>query len=177
MITSMRQIEEGVRIGRLTVMLKITYRRKVRCICICDCGESKCIRAECLAKGWTNSCGCHRREFTRWNKGLKGLKLSPKMNRKGFEPHHKLPIGSETTRRDKGKGSPRVYRKVAEPNVWKLRAVLVWESINGVVPKGKVIHHRDRNSMNDIPTNLECLTRAEHAREHAKERDEDGKWI
>lgn len=89
--------------------------------------------------------------------------------KKGSVPSHKLPVGSETIRKDKGRGKPRVYRKVAEPNVWQLRALIVWKALNGPVPKGCVIHHKDRDSMNDMPKNLECLTRAEHAREHAKD--------
>ncbi|MGN8062759.1 HNH endonuclease signature motif containing protein [Ralstonia sp. 22111] len=98
---------------------------------------------------------------------MKGIHLSPKSEfKKGRTTHNRLPVGSETIRRDKGSGASRVYRKVAEPNVWRLRAVLVWESLNGPVPKGCVVHHKDKDSMNDAPGNLECLSRAEHAREH-----------
>lgn len=164
MITSMRQIEEGVRMGRLTVVLKMTYRRKVRCLCICDCGESKAVRAECLVRGWTTSCGCHRREFKRWNDGVTGYRL--KRVKPSPPAHNKLSIGSETVRRDRGSGAPRVYRKVAEPNVWKLRAVLVWETANGPVPRGSVVHHKDHDSMHDDLVNLDCLTRSQHAHVH-----------
>lgn len=171
-------VEEGARFGRLTVMLRTVYNHRSHCICVCDCGESKSVRAECLARGWTRSCGCHRREFIRWNKGIRGIHQSPSTEwKKGCTARNKMPVGSETIRKDKGNGAPRVYRKVADPNVWRLRAVIVWEELNGPVPKGRVIHHRDRNSLNDDPKNLQCLTRSEHASEHARDLAQDSTRI
>lgn len=35
--------------------------------------------------------------------------------------------------------------------------------------RGLVIHHRDRDSLNDAPANLQALTRKEHAAEHRSE--------
>lgn len=158
-----------MRFGRLTVILLTSFRRKSRCICICDCGESKMVRSEVLVRGDTKSCGCIQRDNGSWNRGLKGIHLSPASEfKKGKAAHNKLPVGSETITKDKGRGQPRVYRKVAEPNIWRLRAVLVWEEIHGPVPNGYVIHHVDHDSLNDSPTNLECLTRAEHARVHCE---------
>jgi hypothetical protein len=173
MIRSTFDIETGFRFGRLTVVEDFIEKRKRRCICICDCGESKVVRAEVLRRGDTKSCGCIQRESGPWNKGLTGVGTGRPGPRPWFVPAHKLPVGSETIRRDKVKGSPRVYRKVAEPNVWRLRAVIVWEELNGPVPKGRVIHHRDRNSLNDDPKNLQCLTRSEHASEHARDLAQD----
>jgi hypothetical protein len=85
--------------------------------------------------------------------------------RKGQQARNKLPVGSVTERRDKN-GRIRAWIKVAEPNVWVFRAVVVWESEHGPLPRGKVVHHRDRNSLNDAPDNLVALTRAEHIAEH-----------
>lgn len=59
--------------------------------------------------------------------------------------------------------------KVAEPNVWKMRAVLVWEEAHGPVPKGYVVHHENRDSLDDRLENLRLLTRADHLREHRPE--------
>ena len=63
-------------------------------------------------------------------------------------------------------GNQRVRVKIAHPNKWKMRSVKVWEDHHGPVPTGKIIHHDDRNTMNDSIENLLCLTRAEHIEEH-----------
>lgn len=39
---------------------------------------------------------------------------------------------------------------------------VVWESINGPIPPGHVIHHRDDNPANNHPDNLQCLNEADH---------------
>jgi ATP-dependent DNA helicase DinG len=41
--------------------------------------------------------------------------------------------------------------------------------LNFINPKTHEVHHRDRNSQNDDPNNLEVLCHAEHARRHAEE--------
>jgi hypothetical protein len=66
-------------------------------------------------------------------------------------------------------GLPRAWVKVAEPNVWKKRAVVVWESLHGPLPRGQVVHHHDRNSLNDEPNNLQAMTRSQHIAEHKGE--------
>lgn len=122
-----------------------------------------------FAKG----CGPNRTSFKPenppWNKGVKGLRLSPQTEfKKGQKGINWLPVGSVRVRRDKGKGQPRAYIKVAEPNIWKLRAVLVWEKENGPVPKGFVVHHKNENSLEDVIENLCALTRAQHLMAHEK---------
>ena len=56
--------------------------------------------------------------------------------------------------------------KVAEPNVWRLRARVVHEAHNGPIAKGKVVHHINHDPLDDRPENLVTLTRAEHLNEH-----------
>jgi len=86
----------------------------------------------------------------------------------GTKPHNTLPAGSVTTRvRHKRHGDTRVWVKMAEPNVWRERAVVVWEAANGPRLRGNVIHHINGNPMDDRIENLVSLTRAEHARVHA----------
>ena len=46
---------------------------------------------------------------------------------------------------------------------------LVWERAHGPIPKGFVIHHLDRDPLNDAITNLQLQTRAEHLLEHRPE--------
>lgn len=104
-----------------------------------------------------------------WNKDKKGLHLNPATEyKKGRRSERWLPVGSETIREDKT-GNLRAFIKLAEPNVWRERAIIVWERENGPLPEGKVVHHRDRDSLNDAPRNLQDLTRAEHINEHRHE--------
>lgn len=44
------------------------------------------------------------------------------------------------------------------------RPKLVWESVNGKLPKGYVIYHIDGNRYNDDINNLQAITRAELVR-------------
>ena len=56
-----------------------------------------------------------------------------------------------------------------EPQRWRLRAILVWEAVNGKLPRGCVVHHKDHDGLNDTIENLTCLTRAQHLAEHRDE--------
>lgn len=44
----------------------------------------------------------------------------------------------------------------------------VYEQFFGEIPQDYDIHHKDHNSLNNIPENLEVLSNADHARHHAK---------
>lgn len=108
-----------------------------------------------------------------WNRGLKGIHLSPASEfAKGQRTKEPAPIGCVRVRVNKRDQRPRAYVKVGHPNVWRLRAVVVWESIHGPIPDGSVVHHRDRDTLNDAPENLERLTRAEHLAEHRRDHEE-----
>jgi hypothetical protein len=87
----------------------------------------------------------------------------------GQAAHNHLPVGSVSIRRETHTGLDRAWIKTEEPNVWRKRAVVVWEGLHGPVARGSVVHHRDRNSLNDNPGNLQALTRKEHADEHRGE--------
>jgi hypothetical protein len=76
-----------------------------------------------------------------------------------------LPVGTVRERRDPA-GTLRAYVKVSHHR-WRPRAVVVYELHHGPIPPGCVVHHRDRDSLNDDPDNLVALTRAAHAAEHA----------
>lgn len=45
----------------------------------------------------------------------------------------------------------------------------VWENINGPIPKGMDIHHKDGNKDNNEVENLEMLSRSDHQKIHAQE--------
>lgn len=105
-----------------------------------------------------------------WSKThAKGLHLSPRSEfAAGHTPRNKLPVGTVTVRNDKN-GRPRAWVKVAEPNRWKLRAVVTWEATHGQLPKGQLVHHCDRDSLNDRLENLQALTSSQHAKEHEQD--------
>lgn len=112
---------------------------------------------------------------TPWNAGTKGvMKPNATSFKKGMQSHKLLPCGSVTIRVDKS-GKPRAFVKCLDAHgrpQWKLRAVAVWEQHNGPAGCGMVIHHIDRDTLNDDIANLAKMTRAEHIREHRAEHEE-----
>jgi len=100
-----------------------------------------------------------------WNKDMKGIHLSPASEFKpGHAPTVHLPVGSVVQRTRKREGYPRAWVKVAEPNKWELLARIVWAKHNGPIPRGMIVHHKDRNAINDEIGNLQMMTKAEHVR-------------
>jgi hypothetical protein len=73
-----------------------------------------------------------------------------------------------TVRKDK-QGNPRAWVKVADPKDWRPRAVVIWESIHGRLPEGQIVHHENRNTLDDRPENLVAISRSEHLQEHRTE--------
>ncbi len=101
-----------------------------------------------------------------WNKDLKGIRLSPDSEfKKGQKPASWVPVGTETIRTDKN-GAKRCWVKVAEPGKWVERYRIVYEKHFGPIRPGLVIHHKDHDSLNDAPSNLEALTRSQHIEKH-----------
>lgn len=101
-----------------------------------------------------------------WNKGVKGIHLSPKTEfRKGCVGVNHLPVGATTGRKCKG-NMKRWFVKIAEPNKWILRCLYVWKNTKGSIPKGLLVHHLDGNTENDTIDNLCLLTRAGHMNIH-----------
>jgi hypothetical protein len=45
----------------------------------------------------------------------------------------------------------------------------VWETAHGSVPEGKILHHKDGNTLNDLLANLEPVTRSRHLQIHMPE--------
>lgn len=106
-----------------------------------------------------------------WNKNKKGIHQSPSTEfKKGCKSNSILAVGTITYRRLKSKNNHRrAWIKIENPNKWKLLCCYAWEKNNGEIPCGSIIHHKDRNPSNDDIDNLECLTRAEHLKEHRKD--------
>jgi len=102
-----------------------------------------------------------------WNKGMKGIHLSPSTEfKKGRKSTRLEDIGSIKIRSRSREPGQRAYVKVANPRTWLLRCRFVWESFHGPIPRGLIIHHIDGNTLNDDLCNLSLVDRAAHARIH-----------
>lgn len=82
--------------------------------------------------------------------------------KKGHLPWTVLPIGTERMKHGF------VYVKVADPNIWKRKQIVVWEKYNGPVPKGHcvIFLNGDRNDFSI--ENLKLISKAEHLRLNEK---------
>lgn len=126
--------------------------------------------------GWEISVGQVKSSIARWhlytgktgrfqkgqeppNKGVKMSadvyeKCAPTMFQKGSVPAGHREVGSERVNVD-----GYVEVKVAEPNKWELKHRVVWESVNGPVPKGCAIIFRDSDKTNTDIRNLMMIRR------------------
>jgi len=117
---------------------------------------------------------------TPWNKGKHCPHLDGNQyavgngpNRTSFKPGQpstrKLPVGAEQPRTRSRSGRTRWWVKVAEPNIWRLRAKIVWESAHGPIPRGMLVHHINGNQEDDAIVNLVLVSRAVHLNVHRKD--------
>lgn len=111
----------------------------------------------CTRKGWlTGRTGQFHKGMTTWNKGKKGLCVSPASTfKKGHIPHNARPVGHE--RIDTKDGY--IYVKVDGLRTMVLKHRHVWEQANGPVPEGHVVVFRDGNRMNCSLDNLLLVKR------------------
>lgn len=113
--------------------------------------------------------GEHLSPATEWkkghvpiNKGTKGM--FPNAGgatrfKKGRRPHNYRPIGTEVKNTD---GYWKV--KVADPNVWKMKHVLVWEQEHGPVPKDMMVTFLDGDHDRCTPDNLALISQEANIR-------------
>lgn len=66
------------------------------------------------------------------------------------------PIGAEQVA-----SSGYIMVKIAEPNVWRLKHRLVWETANGPIPEGHTLCFTDKNPRNCALDNLALITNQE----------------
>jgi len=153
------------------------YRRNKAKFCCASC-RSAFIAAAHLNKGskpWAaKNLDGHRHKSTSrfskgntpWNAGAKGIHLSAETEfKKGRPSERRAEVGAVRIRKCKG-DQLRAFVKVSEPGGWRERAKVVWEQHHGAIPRGHVIHHKDRDTLNDEIGNLQSMTRAEHIEEH-----------
>lgn len=99
-----------------------------------------------------------------FNKGRKMpaeiyAKAAPTMFKKGQLPAQTRPIGAECWRDD-----GYLWVKVAQPNKWRLKHRVIWETTNGPIPDGHKNIFADGNRSNFDINNLICVSAAELAR-------------
>lgn len=112
-----------------------------------------------------------KKGMTPWNKGI-SIRVSPRTEfKKGRVSETKAAIGEIRIRTDKN-GKKRAWVKVAQPKEWKMRAVVEWEKKHGPLPKTLIVHHQDRNTLNDSIGNLSAISRGAHLMEHRPEFEE-----
>lgn len=99
---------------------------------------------------------------TSHNKGKKGQYASGSEKgwfKKGHIPKNYKPVGSERISKD-----GYVEVKVADPNKWRLKHLVIWEQKNGTVPKGSCIIFLDGNKRNLGIGNLKMIRRKDLVR-------------
>ena len=97
----------------------------------------------------------------------KGKKMSPEvyekvketMFKKGNSPVNHREVGSERINVD-----GYIEIKVAEPNRWKLKHRIIWEQVNGEIPKGYNVQFKNHNTQDCRIENLYIISRAEQMR-------------
>lgn len=96
-----------------------------------------------------------------WNRGIKGIHLSPSTEfKKGHQPTSTKHDGAITVRNRNQ--TPYQYIRISKCN-WMLLHRKVWEDANGPIPRGHVIRFRNGNTLDVRLENLECISRSEHA--------------
>jgi hypothetical protein len=87
----------------------------------------------------------------------------PTRFKKGERPYNHLPVGTELVKHD-----GYLWRKVAEPNKWRQKHLLLWGEVHGAPPaEGMKVCFRDGNRSNVVAENLECITQAELTRRNS----------
>ena len=88
--------------------------------------------------------------------------------KKGIKSINHKEVGEICLRKEKN-GKERNYIKVAEPDKWELYAVYLVKQAGFEIPKGSVVHHINKNCLDDRIENLQILTRAEHINIHRED--------
>ena len=94
----------------------------------------------------------------------KGKKMSPEvyekvketMFKKGNSPVNHREVGSERINVD-----GYIEIKVAEPNRWRLKHRIIWEQVNGEIPKGYNVQFKNHNPQDCRIENLYLICRAD----------------
>lgn len=110
-----------------------------------------------------------KKGHTTWNKGRKGIHLSPATEfKKGHLPIQHRHVGSICIVTRKRKGNVTRYRKIKVSGImqgehkWVLYSKYIYEQKHGPVPKGCFVVHVDGDALNDDDDNLRVVDRKGH---------------
>jgi len=107
-----------------------------------------------------------KKGFVPWNKGVKGLRMSPGTEfKKGHQNTRKMEIGTITQRKCKNRNR-RNFIKTDEG--WIELAKHIWTTIHGQIIKGDIIHHINGDPTDDRPENLIAMPRSDHPTFHSR---------
>lgn len=83
-------------------------------------------------------------------------KCQPTMFKKGLKPHNHREVGSERINVDG-------YReiKVAEPGKWMLKHRVIWEQVNGPIPKGHNVQFKNHDPLDCRIDNLYLISKSD----------------
>lgn len=118
------------------------------------------IHSLCARKEWkTGRTGRFEKGHKPWNIGTKDVcRANSGSFRRGNIPLNHKPVGSERICAKDGY----ILVKVAEPNVYKHKHRVLWESVYGKIPDGMLLRFRDGNRLNCDMDNLHLVTRQVH---------------
>ena len=83
-------------------------------------------------------------------------KMQPTMFKIGQTPANHRDVGSERVNVD-----GYIEIKVAEPNRWRLKHRVIWEQVNGAIPKGYNVQFKNHNRQDCRIENLYLISKAE----------------
>ena len=153
LVTFIKQNNQNKTAQELAELINKTFNKNI------NAAQVKAVRARLKIKSGLT--GHFEKGHIPPNKGRKGF-YSPGSEKgwfkKGNTPWNYAQVGDEAWTTD---GYLKV--KIAEPNIWKQKHVMIWESKNGKVPDGFVICFRDGNHANCDIENLVLISRAEHS--------------
>jgi hypothetical protein len=89
-------------------------------------------------------------------------------------------VGEEGVRASPGSGTitRHGYRQIKMDGKYVFEHRIIWERINGLIPNGMFIHHKDENRLNNDISNLELVTYEDHRRIHSKLYERwNGGWV
>lgn len=113
----------------------------------------------CKRNKWANGRNtCFKQGQKSWNKGVTGYMGANKTSfKKGRLSHNHKPVGHERLTKD-----GYIMIKVAEPNKFRLKQLVVWERYYGKLPSERLIRFLDEDRSNCNIDNLMIIPRAVH---------------
>jgi|GEM_PF-4760312 len=147
-------INKRLKVPGLKVLEILPGKGRKRVRAECGCGKEFETRLKYIKSGNTTSCGCRRHRTIQY-----------------YEIDWKEVVEKGAVRCKKDRNGDR--RTIVYQGVTCRFSMAVWNANHpdNLVGPNEVIHHKDRNKLNDEIENLQKMTKAEHARLHRRNKD------